>query len=177
LALLNPNKRDTQRRLNKRFSHPEPSGKRAKTNQKTKMSTEEQKAEKETLTITLTGRAPVRIVKEDWPIIASSEDKDYDNQYEFQANRISRWTLTVRQHSDGRVIVRGIYSYASQLQNSRNYDVRGGELLPSDTDLSLSEAITRVGAWMAKQAHYGEDAERWTDLIRDCIGDLPPEEI
>ena len=58
--------------------------------------------ESKTRTITLTGRAPVRIREDEWPVIASGSYKDWDNQYEFQANREWKASIRVRQHPDGR---------------------------------------------------------------------------
>jgi len=54
-------------------------------------------------TITLTDRAPVKIVDDEWSIIAG--DSDHDGQVESQANHI--WWIKVRQHADGRRIVYG----------------------------------------------------------------------
>jgi hypothetical protein len=51
-------------------------------------------------TITLTGRPPVRIDPEKWPIVAK-----VDEVTEAQSTRIDR--LFVRQHADGRAIVYG----------------------------------------------------------------------
>lgn len=127
------------------------------------------------LTITLTDRPPVKIKKDEWPIIAESSDKDFDNEYEFQANRTSKWTLKVRQHEDGRALVYGIYSYDTNWQNERNYNVRGGELLAKSGDLAV--AIRRVGEWMAQQEQSEGDASRWESLINECIADLPAQEI
>lgn len=129
----------------------------------------------EKLTITLTDHRPIKINKSQWPIIAESADTEFDNQYEFQANRISKWALRVRQHEDGRAIVYAVYSYDSNWQNSRSYQVRGGALLDSGDDLPA--AIRRVGEWASQQEHCGEDADRWEALIRECIADLPAEEI
>lgn len=90
-----------------------------------------------TRTITLTDRAPVRIVEAEWPEIASAREDS--------------WSLRVRQHDDGRILVYGV-----------NGDVRGGELLPHDA--GLVNAITRVAATCGVPA-------------AKCIGDLPAEEI
>lgn len=110
----------------------------------------------DTLTITLTGRAPVRIRRADWPVIASAAY--HDGADDSEANR--RWRLTVRQHADGRVVVYGVY--ASSWQGER--DCRGGELVAPGED--IAEAIYRVAD------HLGF---RW--LADDAIADLPAEEI
>ena len=116
------------------------------------------------LTITLTGRAPVTVDKEQWPVIASA--KDWDNQYEFQANR--RWKLTVRQHEDGRAIVYGVYTTQYQNEDER----RGGELLDTNrpgtgTEPDIPGAILRV-------AEYLNFDRRLADR---CIADLPAVDI
>ena len=129
----------------------------------------------EQLTVTLTGRRPVKIEKNDWPVLAAATDKEIDNQYEFQANSISKWALRVRQHDDGRAIVYAVYSYSSVFQGERNYSVRGGEMVGADSDLPAM--IRRVGEWAAAQEHSGDDAARWAALIRECIADLPAEEL
>ncbi|HMP03552.1 MAG TPA: hypothetical protein PKC45_13730 [Gemmatales bacterium] len=85
-----------------------------------------------TRTITLTGRPPVNISEDAWPIVASAADKEWDNRYECQANEISRWHVTVRQHDDGRAIVYATYSYTSNWANSRCYAAKRGVLLAAD---------------------------------------------
>jgi hypothetical protein len=127
------------------------------------------------LTITLTGRRPVKVKKEDWGLLAESDDLEFDNQYEFQANRTSRWALKVRQHDDRRAIVYAVYTYRTAYLDERDITIRGGELLPNSDDLPT--AIRRVGKWMAAQRHAGEDAGRWEGLISDCTADLPAEEL
>lgn len=111
----------------------------------------------EKLTITLTGRAPVTISKETWPVIASA--RDWDNTYESQANRT--WRITVRQHEDGRTVVYGVYTTQWQGESGR----RGGELLETGADIVA--AIQRVAEYL------GFD-QRLTD---ECIADLPAEEL
>lgn len=127
---------------------------------------------KEFLTITLTGREPVKIRLEDWPIIAEASANDYDNQYEQQANRTSKHTLKVRQHEDGRAIVYGFMDYDSRLQGESGFAARGGELL--DKDASIPEAIARVAAELEERMPGGE----WTSgtfprLAHECTADLP----
>jgi hypothetical protein len=140
------------------------------------------------LTITLTGRPPVKITKDEWPVIASAEDKEYDNQYEFRANRRASWKLIVRQHNDGRTIVYGIYSYSSQYQGEGGSDIRGGELITVlDADAEsvgdaepIIAAIKRVGEDM--EGRVPEDGGSWSKgyfprLIHECIADLPAVEL
>ena len=132
--------------------------------------------ENEKLTITLTGRAPVRITKEGWPVIASSSDSWHDNQYECQANRKKNWRITVRQHIDGeRTIVYAVYTYSSQYQGEDGADIRGGEMFTAtegDTAPIVS-AIFRVAADM--QERSGE--EEFSRLAHECVADLPAVEV
>ena len=129
------------------------------------------------LTITLTGHAPVKIKKDDWPVLATGEDSWHDGQIERQANRKIRWAIKVREHKDGRALVYGIYSFSSNWQNEENWHVRGGELLVSGAD--KIEAIQRVGRWMAEAipSERDQDRERFLLLTEECIADLPAEEI
>ena len=139
------------------------------------------------LTITLTGRPPVKITKDEWPVIASAEDKEYDNQYEFQANRCASWKLIVRQHNDGRTIVYGIYSYSSQYQGEGDSDIRGGELITVlDADAEsvgdaepIIAAIKRVGEDMEGRVPDGGSWSKgyFPRLIHECIADLPAVEL
>jgi hypothetical protein len=127
------------------------------------------------LTITLTDRAPVKIKKDEWPLLAEATKENYDGEYESQANWKSKWALRVRTHQDGRAIVYGVYSYSSNWMNARDFAVRGGELLTTSTDLPA--AIRRIGEWMAGQEQNEGDAARWESLINQCIADLPAQEL
>lgn len=138
------------------------------------------------LTITLTGRPPVKITKDEWTVIASAQEKEYDNQYEFQANRTANWKLIVRQHiGDGRTIVYGIYTYSSQCQGENDADIRGGELISVEgaTPDSVGDsaviiaAIQRVGSDLEERVL---DSGSWSKgyfprLVHKCIADLPAE--
>lgn len=133
-------------------------------------------AEVKKIKITLTRRAPVQIIDSEWSFIASSEDKHFDNQYEFQANRISKWDLDVRQHDNGCAIVYGRYSYDSRWQGANCYNIRGGELLPAGADIVA--AIERVGEWMHDQVQREkpDDAEVFLRLVNECTASLPAED-
>jgi len=108
-----------------------------------------------TIQITLSRSAPVRIKAKDWPQIASA--KDWDNQYEFQANRT--WSLRVRRHADGRTLVYG--EFRSHFQQER--DIVAGELVSLE---ETEAAIQRVA----------EELDR-LHLARECISELPATEI
>jgi hypothetical protein len=128
------------------------------------------------LTITLTGRRPVTIIRDQWPIIAAASHKDWDNQYECQANRTWKYRVNVRQHEDGRTIVYGIYEYDTRFQNENCAGVRGGEMVAKYETI---EAIKRVGKWMADNlpSDHADEAEIFNRLVNECIADLPAEEL
>lgn len=110
-------------------------------------------AKNEHLTVTLTDRAPARIRKADWPIVAKVED--WDNQHRSQANR--DWTLIVRQHADGRALVYGIYSSRWADESDR----RGGELVESGDDIPA--AVKRVAEYLGFSR----------ELADRCVAKLP----
>ena len=121
-------------------------------------------------TITLTDRSPVTIKEDDWPFIASASDKDWDNQYEFQANETWKWFVGVRQHEDGRAIVYATYRFSTQWQNKRDADCKNGVLLDGEpTPQDICDAIGQVCGNM--------EGERWDELAAECIADMPAEEL
>lgn len=130
-------------------------------------------------TITLSDRAPVKIVDEDWPLIAIATDRCHDGKVRSQANRASEWSIRVRRHLgrhlDGSTIVYAVYAFDTQYSGERNINVRHGELLPAGEDVAL--AIKRVCARMAAAEHHGDDAQRWARLCDECIADQPAEEM
>jgi hypothetical protein len=116
---------------------------------------------RKTRTITLTARPPVRIVEDDWPIIASASD--YAGQVESQASE--EWGVYVRQHEDGRRIA---YAYRDRGTGGMPIEYRGsrgGELLVAIDDIAA--AIRRVGDQVGIPEH----------TIADCIADLPAEDL
>jgi hypothetical protein len=142
-------------------------------------------AQSEFLTITLTGRPPVKVRKEDWPVLASASDEDtHGCQQGNQPNKTHTWKLTVRRHDDGRAIVYAVYEYDSRYQGARGITVRGGELLPTglgeSAPPSIVDAINRVAVDMAARvAAEGAEAEGrvFHRIAQECIANLPAEEL
>lgn len=122
-----------------------------------------------TRTITLTGRRPVKIVEDQWPVIASATGDSYRGNDYARHNQaagqgeLDEYRLTVRQHADGRAIVYGVFAGASAWTG--NESRRGGQLLDAGDD--LADAIRRVG----------EDCNLPDTVIRECVADLPAETI
>jgi hypothetical protein len=107
--------------------------------------------------ITLTNRAPVRVLEAEWPVIARARATD-NPRIESQANR--HWWLTVREHIDGRAIVYAVFESCYP-----ESDRAGGELLDADDDVAA--AIRRVGE------HVGCSEI----MIDECIANLPVVEL
>jgi len=122
-----------------------------------------------TRTITLTGRAPVKIIEDEWPRIAQGSGDsfvghDYARKQQADAQgELDDYTITVRQHADGRAIVYGVLAAATAWTCSESR--RGGQLLDAGADIAA--AIREVG----------EDCGLPDSVIRECIADLPAEEI
>jgi hypothetical protein len=120
-------------------------------------------------TITLTGRRPVKINEDEWPVIAiaggdSYGHHDYNRYQQAKAQgELDEYTIRVRQHDDGRTIVYAVFDAASAWTGSEDH--RGGELLDPGDDIPA--AISRVG----------NDCLIPDSVIRECIADLPAEEI
>jgi hypothetical protein len=132
-----------------------------------------------TRTITLTGRRPVTIDEDQWPVIASSGWDDCDSQYEFQANRRADAGLKVRRHADGRVIVYGTYRYRTQFQGEDDAFAAAGSLLDAGDD--DSNIIAAIGDTRDSLSSYDSLPEGWQPdwrmLADDCIADLPAEKL
>lgn len=117
------------------------------------------------LTITLTDRNPVTITKAEWPAIASSAHTPgaMRNGTPVPDYETDTHKLTVRQHADGRTIVYGVLSASTAWTGTEDW--RGGELLAAGENVAA--AIKRVGA-------EGGLTDR---CIRECVADLPAEEL
>lgn len=123
--------------------------------------------------ITMTERPPVQINDEDWEVIAeASGDSFVGNDYGRRNQALAqgecdRYTLKVRQHSDGeRVIVSGVFDAGWTGSES----IRGGVLLQSTSGVSTSDIVQAI-------REVGEYCHLPDRIVRDCIADMPAEEL
>ena len=124
--------------------------------------------------IRLTNRPPVIIEETEWPIIASKTVNTPADDLERQF----RWSLTVRQHADGRAIVYAQYTFTSQFAQENLHANYSGCLLSSPVSpIHLAKTISHVAVECGMQVHHKSDATRWLSLISSCIADLPAEII
>jgi len=118
-------------------------------------------------TITLTDSAPVTIVDDEWPIIASATEYDPygdEDEYDTAGPSPTEWWMKIRQHKDGRAIV-----YAG-------YDaVRRGVLLPAGSDNSAIVVVVRAMAQDIVGAGNNYNAGIWSELAAKCIANMPAE--
>lgn len=124
-------------------------------------------------TITLTDRAPVKIEERHWPEVAAAtgdswrgtDPGKYRQARDF--GEVDTYAIRVRQHADGRVLVYATVNAAAAAwhQPARGESYRGGELVAAGSTIPL--VIRRVG----------EAAGIPERVIRDCIANLPAEEI
>ena len=125
----------------------------------------EKNVQQERFVITLTDHAPVRISKDKWPVLSSVNETLYSDDPDPSSNdkvKSGVVRLIVRQHQDGRAIVYGVHENDDPLGNDDfSYNRRGGELLPSASDLPAT--IKRVGTSLGINE----------ELIQACIAGHP----
>ena len=129
-----------------------------------------------TRTITLTGRPPVRIQEDAWPLIASASEKEFEGEFDWQSFRTTKWFLGVRtafSHEDARAVVYARYTHDTQWRSERSYSAARGVLIDSADPPRICEAVNEVAADIATAEHCSDHAERWRGLAHDCIADLP----
>ena len=143
------------------------------------------------LTIRLTGRPPVTIEMEAWPIIALATAARgpastlialaihrSDGQIALRSFCRTRASIHVRQHQDGRAIVYGSYTYESFWKGESSFSAHHGQMVPPNWD--LIPAIEAVAQQLedARQAngaadHFmGDDNDGlFPSLAAQCITD------
>ena len=128
-------------------------------------------------TITLTGRPPVKINEETWPVIASAADEASGDDW------TSKWFVGVRQHEDGRAIVYATYSFKTNWPNVKDIYIKRGVLLDEATTAKIVHAIESVCMDISTADHnkstkyMGDDSSNWVALSHQCIASLPAEEL
>ena len=121
--------------------------------------------------IVLSRRRKVRIRPDLWPVIAVINEDSYrgeDYSRHAQAShdgQLDEYFLEVRQHRDGRVIVRGTLAAGFFSSRKGQEDYKGGMLLEAGAD--IPEAIRSVGEECGIPDHF----------IRRCIENLPAEDL
>jgi len=119
----------------------------------------------------------VSVCEDAWPVIASADDEWFEGEFEFQANRKTRWFIRARQHDDGRAIVYGGYSHVTHWRNESNQHARHGVTLPAGSDTAaVCEAIREVCQSLANDPQCPDDG-RWETLANRCQAGMPAEEI
>lgn len=120
-------------------------------------------SERKKRTITMTDRRPIKIVEDDWPVIAIA--KWCSNYPECQANEEA--AIRVREHSDGRRVVYGARDSGPGGMRIGYTGTHAGYLLdaPSD-DTATIKAIHDVAAEIGME-----------ELGQQCIQDMPAQEV
>lgn len=92
----------------------------------------------DTISVNLTGRAPMRIVKKEWPVVAHSSHFRGTGP----EDRSDEWTLLVRRNADGRMLVTGYHA----ARRPRETRASGGILLDYlASHAELLEAVRKIG--------------------------------
>lgn len=119
----------------------------------------------ETLVITLSEQAPVKIVVAEWPCIASAQY--HDGEHESQAGR--RAGIRVREHADGRRVV---YGWSTSRYRGERDQHAGFLVIHDPTERRIAGANATVRAIRRVAGAIGHN-----DIANDCIADLPAEAI
>jgi hypothetical protein len=127
------------------------------------------------IVIVLTGRPPVRISDDHWPVIAEGMYEWHDGEIRQQANRHVDIYIRVRQHADGRAIVYGHYGYDTHFTHEQSESQRVGSLLAPGGDIPA--AISEIAAQLIDRVSDNRMHRHIRDVANDCIADLPPQDI
>jgi hypothetical protein len=115
------------------------------------------------LTVTLSGRRPVRIVPVDWDVVSKATRREEG------AGPHCLWTLTVRRHVDGRRVL--VYGVALRPGFA---DRRRGVLLEGASWDGIAAAVRQVAGELARFDH---EAEGLNALAEQCLAQCPAEAL
>jgi hypothetical protein len=127
-------------------------------------------------TITLTNQAPIRIVEDEWPVIAQGVHGADLSSEPFG----SEIAIRVRRENKppGRFIIHASYRCRDEIDDERSQAVRVGRLLDAhDAGVDLEAHILAVGQELRERID-DEDARRNVIHALDgCFADLGPREL
>jgi hypothetical protein len=130
-----------------------------------------------TSTITLTGRPPVRVSDDNWPVIAFGTSEYYNSEYREDATRDYDAWISVRQHDDGRAVVYGTFVFRTKYRNEDDVVINAGNTVAPGQN--IAQAISRVGFDIRDRLRReNEDSLRVIrEAVDECIADLPPDDL
>lgn len=129
-----------------------------------------------TLKIVLTGRRPVIIDVDAWPVVARGLYVSQDNEPN-EYNRKTEVDIKVRQHVDGRSIVYGTYDYDTRWQHEDCARYRAGVIVGSDDAATCDGLVNAVLETAENLISRGGDDTAVGAAANDCIRDLPAETL
>jgi hypothetical protein len=136
-------------------------------------SARERKRKEKYRTITLTNRAPVRIVEEDWPIIAEGHCGNETSECNIE--------VRVRRHCDGRAITHANFAYSYSNGGPPPYDglsrIRGRIGHLSGADENLAAGLRIVGDQLRERVFDRDMHKLVVGAIDQCFARLPPRNI
>jgi hypothetical protein len=118
------------------------------------------------LVITLTGQAPVRILKADWDIIALGENWIGDTK-----TGAPTWSVAVRRHRDGRMIVYAISRAVSGVVR------RAGEICDPSADAVDAIKGVAIECFLPGGGVFADLGLGPQACVEDCISGLPPVDL
>ena len=134
------------------------------------------KAPEARLTIRMTGRRPLSILRSEWPRIGWDKESGHDGEVECQANRTWEAWISIRRNAiDGRTIVCGESEFRSNWSHEPNAYAHAGHLLaPGATDAEIAATANTVAAAIAGPVSGRIDTR---NVSRDALASLPAEEL
>jgi hypothetical protein len=124
-------------------------------------------------TITLTNRAPIQIVEDDWPVVAQGACSwDYPSdpglgwkiEMRIRVHRLHNW----------RVIIHANYEYAWDYEDDeRNQTIRVGRLLKIDTPQKIWKHILEIGEELRERISDDSSRKYVTPVLDQCFANLP----